>query len=346
MHRRQFLSRSLAASCLAGAAGWQTSARACLHSPGEYEPWRTTDQSAIVFWRKGREELVLSLSYEANEQDEEAPNAKRAAGPGQALPADFGWVIPVPTAPDKYSVVDPKVFDLAGELSEKFKKPLPKQKFLGGAGAMGGFGGGGLGGVVVVHQTRVGEYDITALKGRGPQAATEVNAWLARNNYLGIPVADMEFYTAKGWTFLAVKVTGGKAQRLAAEGALRPLHISFASERVVYPLKLAPRPGAFSLRAYLFTEGAIQPPAWLKERGLEIETWYRGEYASAPVSHSNLRFGNTGYQNPLAGLWSQVQTGKFGHFQRPFFTVIGGYVNDETMPISAWKTDFELSTRA
>jgi hypothetical protein len=345
MHRRRFVANCFAAGCAAGLASWDADADACLHTGKDYEPWRTTDQEAIVFWRKGREELILSLSYEANQTDEtneDSPNAKRPAEQGQALPADFAWVIPVPTAPDKYRVADAKLFELADQLAGKFQKPEPKQKFLGGIGAFGGGGGGFVvGGVEVVQQTRVGEYDITALKGHGPKAATEVNSWLASHNYLGIPVADMEFYTAKGWTFLAVKVAVGKAER----GDLRPLHLSFASPRLVYPLKLAPPVGSYTLRAFLFTEGGIQPPAWLAERGLGIGTWHGGQYASAPIGQSHLRFDNAGYQNPLASLWTRVETGPLGRFQRPFFTVIGGEVNTAKAPISEWTTDFELSTR-
>lgn len=346
MHRRRFVTDCLRAGCAAGlatgfgSAGLETTAHACLHTSKDYAPWRTTDQEAIVFWRKGREELILSLSYEANQDDEDSPNAKRAAKPGQTLPADFAWVIPVPTAPDQYRVADSKLFELADKLAEKFKKPEPKQKFLGGMGA---FGGGGfvVGGVEVVHQTRVGEYEITALKGHGPKAATEVNAWLASHDYLGIPVADMEFYTAKNWTFLAVKVAAGKTER----GDLRPLHLSFASPRLVYPMKLAPPVDSFTMRAFLFTEGAILPPAWLANRGLGIGTWHNGEYASAPVGQSHLRFDNAGYQNPLAALWTRVEGGSLGRFQRPFFTVIGGEVNTAKSAISDWETDFEVSTR-
>src|SRR5262249_20505986 len=199
------------AAALLLAAG--AAAPACLHPPRDYKgTLAATTQEAIIFWRDGREEMVLKVNYQL----------KGDAG----LPASLGWVVPVPTKPDAYAVADPKAFEDAFHLAVS-KEPPAKGPPRNGPPRG-----------VVQEQVSVGEYDITVLKASGEKAAPELNDWLVGAGFSVYPLENMRFYTDRGWTFLAVKVNKERAaEALRDRGGLRPLRISFASEKVVYPLK-------------------------------------------------------------------------------------------------------------
>lgn len=303
-------------------------ALACMHLPGSYKgDWKQTEHEALVLWKDGREELVLRIGYHLHAQKDEP------------LPQHIGWVIPLPSTPDKYAVEKPELFDDLAQMAKKVRKPEPrtnKGKF-GGAGAFGGVQSG----VEVVDRAQVGEYDITALKGKGPDAARELNAWLTAAGYNEISLENMSYYTQRQFTFLAIKVNSKHKQRETL-GQLRPLLISFASEKIFYPLKFSTHQGVFSVRLYVISEGRPQTPTWLKKRNLEIESYYKGRPMSVPLTTGLFRTSDRGYRTRLYNLYLALQRGKLGNLRHPFFTVYSGTVNDRENRLADWPTDFEL----
>lgn len=115
------------------------------------------------------------------------------------------------------------------------------------------------------EQAILGGYELVSL-GSDPQ---ELERWLEAHDYT-LPAAArpiLAAYLAEGWTFVAVRLAPGMAS-----GALAPLRLSFAADRIVYPIRLgalANEPRALDL--YVLTEGrvALDP----------LETRYAGPVA-------------------------------------------------------------------
>src|SRR5271155_2837986 len=79
---------------------------ACLHPPRDYKGTLTaTTQEALVFYRDGREDLVLKVNYKLQGDNN--------------LPAGLAWVVPVPNKPDSYALTTPGAFADAFALGEK-----------------------------------------------------------------------------------------------------------------------------------------------------------------------------------------------------------------------------------
>src|SRR5438477_7139096 len=133
----------LAAGILLLVAG---TAYPCLHAPSSYKgSLAETSQQALIFWRNGREELILKVDYRLAAQ--------------AALPDDLAWVVPVPAVPDDYRVVSPQIFKEAFELAEaqhekSLRDPRKGLQDLQATNAR----------IIQLASVSVGEYDITPLK--------------------------------------------------------------------------------------------------------------------------------------------------------------------------------------
>jgi len=97
--------------------------------------------------------------------------------------------------------------------------------------------GGGVGSappVTVLSRQTLGPFEVTNL------AATDADAlvgWLTDNGYTlsdGLASA-FEPYIAQGWFYVAVKLSPGAGDVLTGE--LDPLHVTFASDKLVYPMR-------------------------------------------------------------------------------------------------------------
>ena len=60
-------------------------------------------QRAIIFHRDGREELILSISYQIK---------------GDATPDRFAWIVTTPAEPDSYRVAPSEIFDEAAKWAD------------------------------------------------------------------------------------------------------------------------------------------------------------------------------------------------------------------------------------
>jgi hypothetical protein len=92
-------------------------------------------------------------------------------------------------------------------------------------------------GVDVLGRQRIGPFDVTRLAAQDPAALTK---WLTDNGFPhpdGLD-ANLAPYVADRWEIVAVKLAPA-ARDESLTGDLQPLRLSFASEEVVYPMRLS-----------------------------------------------------------------------------------------------------------
>jgi hypothetical protein len=153
------------------------------------------------------EHLILSVSFEGDAED-------------------FAWVIPVPNLPE-IAVTDAELF---WELSDFTRTEI----HIGGCE-----GEGAPGDVDVIEEQVVGPYATAILSSTN---ATALADWLNANGYI-FPEDGEEIiseYIEKEWYFVATKINAveeGTGEALA-EGAIEPIVLSFASDEIIYPLRI------------------------------------------------------------------------------------------------------------
>jgi hypothetical protein len=155
------------------------------------------------------EHLILSVSFEGDAED-------------------FAWVVPVPEKPE-IAVTDPELF---WELSDFTRKIIPRGWGCAAAPS-------GQDGVEVIEEQVVGPYATAILSATN---ATALVDWLSANGYI-FPEEGEEIisgYIEKEWYFVATKINAVEEDTgdALAEGAIEPIVLSFASDEIVYPLRI------------------------------------------------------------------------------------------------------------
>ena len=181
------------------------------------------DERALVAWDGSREDILMSL---------------RVTGSSGSA----AWVMPVPSAA-QVSLGEAETFEELGRLTapriEYRDSWWPTFNWLtaGGPseGAMAGAPPGA--GVNVLGRQRIGPFDVTRLAAQDPAALAK---WLTDNGFPhpdGLD-ANLAPYVADGWEIVAVKLAPA-ATGESLTGDLQPLRLSFASDAVVYPMRLS-----------------------------------------------------------------------------------------------------------
>lgn len=190
-------------------------------------------QKAILFFDKGREDMVLQVKYE---------------GPAE----EFGWLVPVPGLPE----VRKGSMECFYELSKLTQK---KAYTLGEMAAPSHGRGIPDDSINVIKIETVGAYEVTIL---GAGDAGKLREWLDANGF-SFPKDKtdvLEGYVKKHWYFIAARINpvlngfaslGSKiiplgkktislsTRKQLANGELHPLVISFDTEKCVYPLAIS-----------------------------------------------------------------------------------------------------------
>ncbi len=194
---------------------------------GAYIPDRkgasVVDERALIAWDGAREDILMSL---------------RVTGSSDSA----AWVMPVPSAA-MVSLGEAEAFTELGRLTaprvEYHDSWWPTFTWLtaGGPseGAVAGPPPGA--GVDVLGRQRIGPFDVTRLAAQDPAALTK---WLTDNGFPhpdGLD-ANLAPYVADRWEIAAVKLAPA-AQAESLTGDLQPLRLSFASDEVVYPMRLS-----------------------------------------------------------------------------------------------------------
>jgi hypothetical protein len=179
------------------------------------------DERALIAWDGTTEDILMSLSVTGS--------SDRAA-----------WVMPVP-APARISLGDTEVFSELAQLTapriEYRDSWWPTIPWLVWAGSASDTAGAPAGAVNVLGRQRLGPFDVTRLAANDPTALAN---WLSDN---GFPHPDgldenLAPYVADGWEIVAVQLVPAEAGG-ALSGALQPLRLTFASDTVVYPMRLS-----------------------------------------------------------------------------------------------------------
>ena len=214
--------------------------------------------------RPGGEQLILSLDL---------------ASDGSTRPA---VVLPVPGVPEVAAIErgDPLAY------LDQATAPEPTT----GAAPGGGEDTAGAPPVDVIGREEVGGYDVARLAS-GDAAA--LDRWLDQNGYLLPTGADeiLAEYVDEGWRFVAIRLAR------EAEGRLKPLVVSFDTDELVYPMRLAQLGDApVNLTLYTLADGPRQvaslAPVWEGEVA---------ELSPPPPAELAEIFGEGGYLTRLEG---------------------------------------------
>jgi hypothetical protein len=181
-----------------------------------YDLYESAQRAVILYGNTTgncTEHLILSVSFEGDAED-------------------FAWVIPVPNKPE-IAVSDPELF---WELSDFTRTEIPPGH---GFGCFGGAAPGGQDGVDVIEEQVVGPYATAILSATN---ATALADWLNANGYI-FPEDGEEIiseYIEKEWYFVATKINAVEEDTgyALAEGAIEPIVLSFASDEIVYPMRI------------------------------------------------------------------------------------------------------------
>jgi hypothetical protein len=189
--------------------------------PDEESRARVFGENALVRYDGGQEEIVLSMSVQGQ--------SKKAA-----------WIMPVPAAAkvelgdnDLFyrlqSITRPKI------VTRKTYWPFRDLGIMGGRGDSAGAQAPG--GVAVHQQMRLGPFQIARLTGSSGTAVTD---WLRANGYTAPAslATNLTPYLTEKWEIVAVKLAP-KDGRTPMTGSTPPLRLTFASPRIVYPMRLS-----------------------------------------------------------------------------------------------------------
>lgn len=200
--------------------------------------------------------------------------------------ADAALLIPTPS-PAEAALAEPEVFS---ELDDVTAPEVvvdytwwPDLGF-GAGGDYGGAAPGASDGVSVLDTTRLGDLEVTVLEADDADLLTE---WLNEHGYeMRDTLADALMpYVSEGWYYLAVRLTT-EAENLS--GALQPLDITFASDQMIYPMRLsAAAADSQHVRTYVFSDHRVQRTDETSSNG-ELDMWFAGEVAASQVTSDAL----------------------------------------------------------
>ena len=246
-------------------------ADACLHAAGAAptaEPISQRGQQAIILHDGTTEDLILRVEYEGVD----APS--------------LAWIVPVPSMPTAYGAMDAKLFEEVGDWVQLRRVEPPVMR---AASADGGEKAAPSAPPLLQlgPPAKVGPFAIQPISveaGADRKAGGEaLNAWMRDNGFAEISAEGLAYYVDRGWTFVAVKIDpDGGADKIAAEGGLPPLRLTFASTSAVYPLKLSTHMGELTARVYLVTGAAVPQAAVADLPSKGFEAVVGGAYKVAP----------------------------------------------------------------
>ncbi|MER5774258.1 DUF2330 domain-containing protein [Streptomyces sp. NPDC002039] len=181
-------------------------------------------ETSVVRWDGRTEQIVMRFTV--------GGDAKRAA-----------WIMPVPSRAG-VELGDPDLIPELGRLTRPESKTRtyfwPRDRdWPFSSGRLDGAGAAqpGAPSVGVVGRERLGDFDVARLTATDPNALGE---WLESNDFK-LPdrlAAELKPYVDRKWEYVAVRLAP-REQGATLGGELDPLRISFASDRLVYPMRLS-----------------------------------------------------------------------------------------------------------
>ncbi|WP_157979581.1 DUF2330 domain-containing protein [Kribbella monticola] len=183
---------------------------------------RAYGENALVRYDGRREEIVLSMAVHGV--------SKKAA-----------WIMPVPAAAevslgDKNTFYGLEAITAPKVVTRTTYWPFRDLDITGRDGSVGGAPRGAAA-VDVRQQMTLGPFQVARL---GGSSASAVTNWLRLNGYV-VPATlatNLTPYITEKWEIVAVKLAP-KETSGSLSGATPPLQLSFASSRIVYPMRLS-----------------------------------------------------------------------------------------------------------
>jgi len=174
-------------------------------------------ERALLSLRDGRQEIVLGLDLAA---PDDASTSRRPA-----------VLLPVPSTPT-VSALDEDESPVFNAL-ELATRPLETPDDDEDDGVSAAAPKDSV--VSVLSRERIGGYDVTRLRAGDAGA---LRSWLNRGGYATPAAAEpiLRDYVRRDWAFVAIRLADPVR---GEQGTLSPLRVSFASEKLVYPLRLS-----------------------------------------------------------------------------------------------------------
>lgn len=212
-----------------------------------------TEQEAVIFYEDGQEDLIITTSFQGNAEE-------------------FAWIVPTPTIPtlQKGSW---EIFVALREISTQGQQ-IPE---LAGYGDLKAFDAMELfvneDSVREIERTTVGYYDVAVLEARTTAGLLE---WFEENDFEYPKQGDdiLDEYIDAGWYFSAVRINPDDitpaTKNKVSSGETLPLHFHFATDRIVYPLKMSQ--AAVLYNAPLPDEFDEEDSDWLLNKNTSVGT--------------------------------------------------------------------------
>jgi hypothetical protein len=307
-------------------------------------------KTGLVIYGRGREDLIFNVSFtlestlatSGHDKDlEEKPATESAGNHADAralsgakkektsLPAaaikELAWIVPTPSLPLSYGQVDDRCFRELDDL-------LPIYKSVKTGGGLGGFGGNGSADPNNKGQQRsllayppqaAGDYTIQPLRAIGPDGVRALKDWLAKNGFVAMNDSALSYYGDHDWTFLAIKANL-KGWKAGQRQTLAPLRISFPTNRIVFPMKMAS--GKINATLFVLSDAALPDPANLLNRfNFRLE-------GAKPLARKSLEGAS------LSSLWQQSALKDMAGAYLYRYTTLPAFLSDGVDP-SKFATD-------
>ncbi|MDX3531283.1 DUF2330 domain-containing protein [Streptomyces sp. ID05-39B] len=214
--------------------------------PGDQQRIAVGREVSVVRWDGAQEQIVMSLSVSGD--------ADRAA-----------WIMPVPSRAT-VKLGDPEILDQLTEATAPERRERyhfwPQDGDWPLTGSEDGAGAapqpGAAPGVGVVGRERLGPFDVARLTATDP---TALDDWLGDNGFALPPRLEtaLQPYVDLRWEYVAVRLVPESAGTPLG-GELDPLHLTFASDTLVYPMRLSRlATTAQSLGLYVLADHRMEP---------------------------------------------------------------------------------------
>ena len=213
---------------------------ACCMLPKSYKgSIEQTNQEAIIFFNDGKEDLILKVDPKIT---------------GEGKLSHFTWIITVPNEPEKYDVKNEDVFETFFKLKNKYLIKPVRERGIGCSEKSAGekFEDAKYAGVELGKYVEVGDYAIQPVRGVGKNAFDSLNAWLADNDFPTETQEHMQYFIDSNFTFLCIKIKPN-SDTPNFSPQLKPLQLTFKSEKPYYPMKFSSQQGNFSVNIYTVT---------------------------------------------------------------------------------------------
>ncbi|MEV6393699.1 DUF2330 domain-containing protein [Streptomyces sp. NPDC051907] len=240
--------------------------------PGRQAQMAVRQETSVVAWNGRTEQIVMRFTVDGN-----APEA--------------AWIMPVPSRAE-VELGDRAVFDELYEVTAPVHRerryfwprshdwPFGSDSDSAADGAMPGAPApDAAAGVGVVGRERLGDFDVARLTATDPDALRE---WLEENGFELPPglAQELQPYVDQKWEYVAVRLAPQeKGSGVVLRGTLDPLRLSFASDRLIYPMRLSRRAKvAQDLQLYVLAPHRMEPRGSIG--GDEPEVTYAGKVSS------------------------------------------------------------------